>query len=290
MWFFPLILLLQTPAGESPHVEHNPVYRELLEAGVKVTKADQIKLSGPYLADGLNADEQRKRIEELGGRRYPWAALTRKSNVAQQIIQIEEQKLPNTDTKARVVHVYFVAYGDFAAIAEGEQLNEPNDDKDKEWTTLPAAALAARNIKVDDAKQESYGYISNNLIDRVRLTGVLRTYTSETGDSLISAAMLDPRFDEDADYPNRWQPLSRGAGGFEPTGKPSPYSGAGGYTKITKLHGLENGLFVESHLVFAEPLDWFNGANLLGSKLPAVMQHEVRTARQDFLKAGEEKN
>jgi hypothetical protein len=288
MWLLPLIVLAQAPAGESPHLNLNPVYRELLETGVKVTKADHVKLPAPFLADGLDADAQRKLIEKLGGRRYPWESLTRKSTVAQQIIEIKEETLPNTDTKARVVHVYFVAYGDFDAIAKSKGLAEPGNSDDKEWMPLPAEDLSARKITIDDPNREAYGYLSNNLIEKVRLTGVLRTYSSETEESLIAAAMLDPRFDEDADYPNRWQPLTRGRSGFE-AGKASPYSGLGGYSKITKLHALEGALFVESHLVFAEPFAWFDGANLLGSKLPAVMQHEVRDARREFLQASEKK-
>jgi hypothetical protein len=285
MWLFSLVLLVQPPEGDALHSERNPIYREVLERGIAVTKADQHKLSPPYLADGLDADAQRKFIEELGGRRYPWESLTRKSTVAQQIIQITDETLPNTDTKARVAHVYFVAYGDFDAIAKAGGLSEPGNTDGRQWKPLSTDDLAAKKISVEDPDHESYGYFSNDLIEKVRLSGVLRTYWSRTEDSLVAAAMLDPRFDGDPDFPNRWQPLSRGRSG-PVAGKASPYSGAGGYTKITKLHALDGAMFVESHLVFAEPEAWFNGANLLGSKLPAVLQHEVREARQEFLEAG----
>lgn len=289
MWLLPLVLLAQAPEAEAPHLERNPVYRELRESGIKITKDEQIKLPAPYLADGLDAEAQRKLIEKLGGRRYPWAVLTRESTVAPQIIEITEEKFPNTDTKARIAHVYFVAYGDFEAIAKSRDLSEPDSRDDRQLKPLTAEDLGAKKITIEDPEHESYGYITNDLIERVRLTGVLRTYSSETEDSLVAAAMLDPRFDEDADFPNRWQPLSRGSRGFE-AGKASPYSGAGGYSKITKLHALKGALFVESHLVFAEPHAWFNGGNLLGSKLTAVLQHEVRDARREFVQAGEKKN
>jgi hypothetical protein len=123
MWLLLLVLLAQTPGGESLHVERNPVYREVLETGIKVTPAEHFKLMPPYLADGLDAAAQRKLIEKLGGRRYPWEVLTRQSTVAPQIIPPIEEKSPNADTKARIVHVYFVAHGNFEAIAKGGEKN-----------------------------------------------------------------------------------------------------------------------------------------------------------------------
>ena len=36
--------------------------------------------------------------------------------------------------------------------------------------------------------------------------------------------------------------------------------------------------------VFAEPTGWFEGANLLRSKLPLVVQNNVRNMRREWLK------
>ena len=44
-------------------------------------------------------------------------------------------------------------------------------------------------------------------------------------------------------------------------------------------------LFVEQHIIFAEPTGWFDGANLLRSKLPNVVQNAVRTTRREWAKA-----
>ena len=48
------------------------------------------------------------------------------------------------------------------------------------------------------------------------------------------------------------------------------------YVKITKLHAPAGAVLVEQHIVYAEPTGWFDGANLLRSKLPLVMQVNVR--------------
>ena len=44
-------------------------------------------------------------------------------------------------------------------------------------------------------------------------------------------------------------------------------------------------LFVEGHVVFAEPVKWFDGANLLRSKLPPVIQGQVRSFRRELAKS-----
>lgn len=288
MWLIPLILLAQPNSGESPHLKRNPVLEALRESGVAVTSEKRIPLTEPYMEDGLDAEAQRKLIEKLGGRRYRWDLLTRKSTVAPQIIQLAEDTLPKTDTTVRTLNVYFVAYGDLDAISKSKSLTEPDNKSGQEWKPLQGDALPKDLSAELDSEHESYGWISNDLIDRVRVTGVLHTYWSLTDDSLIAAAILDPRFDRADKYPNIWQPLTRGREGWE-AGEASPYSGAGGYTKVTKLKEPEGALFVESHLIFAEPYGWFKGTNLLSSKLPVVVQNEVRATRRDMLQASEGK-
>jgi hypothetical protein len=49
---------------------------------------------------------------------------------------------------------------------------------------------------------------------------------------------------------------------------------------VTELVGVEDGLFVEVHVVYAEPYGWFEGRNLLRSKLPPVLQDSVRKFRR----------
>ncbi len=283
MWFLPLLFLCDSVLADAPHLEQNPIYRELRQTGVDITAKNAFKLQAPYLADGLDAAEQRKLIEKLGGRRYPWERMTHKSTVAPQIIHLDEETPANTKTKARMMHVYFVVFGDMQAIAKKGGLMQPDNTTGKQWKELTAKDLAAKKITAVEPDHESYGYFTNDVIDKIRLSGVLRTYWTQTEDSLLAAAVLDSRFDGDETYPNRWQPLTRGRDGFE-AGKPSPYHGAGGYTKITKLRAPAGALFVESHLIFAEPHAWFNGTNLLSSKLAAVIQHEVRSARREIMK------
>jgi hypothetical protein len=66
-------------------------------------------------------------------------------------------------------------------------------------------------------------------------------------------------------------------------GNPEPYSGFAGYAKITKLQGADK-LFVEYHLIYDEPHEWFNGTTALISKLDqGVYQKAIRKFRRNLL-------
>ena len=62
--------------------------------------------------------------------------------------------------------------------------------------------------------------------------------------------------------------------------QPQPYAGLGSYVKATRLAEPAGAVFIEYHVVFAEPQGWFHGANLLRSKLPIVAQDMVRKFRR----------
>ena len=56
------------------------------------------------------------------------------------------------------------------------------------------------------------------------------------------------------------------------------------YAKITRLHAPEGALLIEWHLVYSEPQGWFDGTNLLGSKMPAIVQSRVRATRRELVR------
>jgi hypothetical protein len=68
-------------------------------------------------------------------------------------------------------------------------------------------------------------------------------------------------------------------------GSPSPYTAAGFYLKVTRLIEPAGAALIEYHMVFDEPNGWFGGANLLRSKLPLVIQEEVRNFRRRLIAA-----
>ena len=56
------------------------------------------------------------------------------------------------------------------------------------------------------------------------------------------------------------------------------------YLKITKLAEPAGAVFAEQHITFVEPHGWFDGENLLRSKLPLSVQENVRSTRKEFIK------
>jgi hypothetical protein len=91
--------------------------------------------------------------------------------------------------------------------------------------------------------------------------------------------------------PNQWRSIAREPGGKVTFGDPQPYSGFGMYVKVTPLvdqRGKHSGtLFIECHVAFDEPKDWFGGANLIRSKMPLVIKDRVQDFRLELKRAEE---
>ena len=147
---------------------------------------------------------------------------------------------------------------------------------------LSPEALRRRGITPLEAPgaEERYTRLEFDILDKVQITGVARTVRT-TGPGSVTAAMkLDPRFADDAEFPNRWRAIDRLADQGERVGPPHPYAGLGGYVRVTELRQPSGALFVELHTAFHEPPEWFEGQNVLRSKLPLVTRENVRTFRR----------
>jgi len=286
-----VVCLLLTAVGADAHLEVNSLYRELIEQGVELAPEVRLALPPPTMQDELSTDVQRSILEELAGKDYTIKQLLRKSVVSRHIFRM--QQLPDERAPARRADTWFVAYGDLDVIAEKEFLEgllssqEDDDSIDDDGHELTLSELASRDIHLaPEAEQyESYSHSSYKLIKRVEVTATMHSVWSRTPDSIVVAARIDPRFHGDSEFPNQWRPLERGATRGKTPGSPRPYQGMALYLKITRLAEPAGALFVESHVVFSEPYDWFDGANLLGSKLPAVVQRTVRTTRREIMRA-----
>ena len=275
--------------GAEPHTTANPVFAQLVDEGIEKGAA----LPQPSLADGLEADAQDAVLKEIVGRAYSLDTFKGRSPVAPQIIRMDDVASGTPDRRIRRVDAWFVAYGRLDAIADKQFLEGlMSDDSSEEegnadGKPLTPADLAARDIKIapESAGFEAYAHGSFELLGKVKLTGASRSYWSRTDDSIVAAAMLDPRFTKDEEFPNQWQPIVRGRDGTAKLGDAVPYQGAGEYIKITRLENPAGALLIEFHLIYAEPKGWFSGSNLLTSKLPAVVQNQIRNMRRELAKA-----
>lgn len=285
-----LTLLLLAAAASQPPASHeaaNPLFKSLTETGLDVGADARAKFPPPTMPDGLDAAKQKAVIAAVIGGDYPFEEFTRKSTVAPQLIKFRDVKPSDPKAPARGVDVWFVAYGDLKALDDEKFLERlVNAGKGEgRARTLTRDDLAKRKITVADEKKEGYGHVEFPFLEKVHVKATGRAVWTNNGESVVVAAEIDPRFKGDPEFPNQWQSIVK-AGGQTKLGPASPWAGAGFYLKITKLAEPAGALFIEQHIVFAEPTGWFDGANLLGSKLPLVVQHNVRTMRKEWAAAG----
>lgn len=154
--------------------------------------------------------------------------------------------------------------------------------KDAAVRLLTAEELQAAGIPPDPGGRERLVAVELPLLNRVRIRGVVRTVATEHPDGVEVAWGFDERL---RDHP-RWQPtwtrIEENELGARVEGEPQPYGGCGGVVAVRRL-AAEGGLdllVVESRMVLAEPEAWFQGGNLVRSKIPLTTQEGVRSLRR----------
>lgn len=283
-----LAVLATVAAGNA--LAQNPLLERLMQEGVVLGDGDAVKLSPPVMPDGLSAAEQQQALAKAAGSIPVQAMLERNLN-APFVLKIERLKLPSGRQTGRSVDLLFVAHGSLQTIVNRDligQLLGSDEAKNKQdppsqARELTADELAKRNITLqpgNEKLEEGYSIVDFPLLEKVQITGVGYGVTTKTDESVTSAALLDQRFLNDPEFPSRWRPIFRSELGRVKLGDPSPYSGFGGYTKVTQLKEPAAAVFIESHVVFDEPQGWFSGANYLGSKLPLVARNNVTSFRR----------
>lgn len=276
--------LAQPPAK---HEDQNPLYKSLTDTGLDVGGGAKAKFPAPTMPDGLDGAKQTEIIKALIGVDIDYAEFTRNANTAPYQMKIRDIKPSDPKAPARGIDVWFLAYGDFKLLEDDKFLDRlTNSGKGGgKGGPLKKEDLAKRGIKqtAEEEKREGYGHFEFDFIDKVRLNGVGRAMWSRNGASVVAAAEIDSRFATDKEFPNQWRSLTKESGQLK-VGEPVTWAGAAMYLKITKLAEPAGAVFVEQHIVFAEPTGWFDGTNLLRSKLPQAVQINVRDTRKDFAK------
>lgn len=272
----------QAPAERAARAAKNPLYDSLLDPGLTVGPGLTAKLPPPTMPDGLEGAKQKAVIAALVGDDHAYDDFTRKSVVAPQVLRVRDVAPSDPEAPARGVDVWFVAYDDrflrwLVAAGKGDGLGKRLTKED----------LARRGIEPDDKGRESFRHIELDVLGRVQLRATARVVWTTTRESVLIASAVDPRFRGDPEFPNQWQSIVKERGQTR-LGPATPWGGAGFYVKITRLAEPAGALFVEQHVVFAEPAGWFDGANLLRPKLPLVIQSKVRAVRREWTKSGGE--
>lgn len=280
------------PSASADEPAVNDVLVELIERGVPIGPSARITLPSPTMPDGLDAAARQAALESIADAVRPLPRLLRESVVAPFVLKIEKEEVPGRDSPARRIDLWFIAYGSLESLKDEEFLKDMaqvaessgSNQVPSESVFLEPEDLAKRDLFVRD-DLEKYFHTSFGLFDRVQIGATRRAMITITDESILVAAKLDPRFLDDEELPNRWRKVSRDELGQLEFGPSHPYTGAGFYVKVTQLKKPDGALFIEYHQVFDEPKDWFNGANLLRSKLPLIVQDGVRKFRRKLKNA-----
>jgi hypothetical protein len=282
-----LIGLLLIPqlarAQDIDHLKENDILQTLQTGSVKSSAGVVTTLPEFALPDGLDAAGQRAAIEKIGERNRPVDALLRKSVTAPFVLKITDAQ---PDTTMRRIDLWFVVHGQLEKVSDRKFL-ERHVKEEKEGPVQMAFLLEPDELKTRGIElkprpglDERYAHTHVSLFDRVYVTATGHGMETRNDESIVVASILDDRFAGDNDYANQWSPVERTPDGKLEVGDSHPYSGSGSYLKATKLKEPAGAVFVEYHIVFDEPEGWFNGANVLRTKLPILVQDQVRKFRR----------
>jgi hypothetical protein len=288
------LLLVALIAADAP-VGEIPAFTEMLKTGIKMSDGSMVKLPPPIMADGLDAAGQRAAMEKVADAER----LLANDYYALVVVKVRNVNRPKGEEPAvRAVDTWFVAHGDWDTLTSKDFLETAMKAKDKgnsqvvsKSGALSDEEIAQRKLTVaaKEGLEERFLYSKFSLFDRVEISATRFGMLRSGKESVLAAACVDPRFDNDPEYPNQWRSLVRNEQGEITPGPPHLFAHAGGYSKITRLKEPADAVFIESHLVYEEPYGWFDGVNLVKQKAPLMVQEKVKTFRRKLAAASREK-
>jgi hypothetical protein len=288
-WIISQGLVFLFLAGFSARGEDNPLYQELTK-GVPIGGGLTAKFPEPIMADGLDAAAQTKVLKGLLEPGEELERFTRNSVVARHRLKITDIKPSVAEAPAHRVDVWFIAYGDLEELGKQDPFRHLElKRKEVDAKDVSDSDLAKRKIPAIDPKRERIVFAKSKLWDRLDLEMTLVSRFSKNSGSILTATKIDKRFDGDKQFPNQWRPLRRNEAGDLVAGAPQPYDCHNAYLKVTALAEPAGALFVEYHRIAVEPYGWFEGGNVIRSKLPPLIQEQVRNFRRELAKITKEK-
>jgi hypothetical protein len=278
-----LIALGQGPAPDA-ELAANPLYAQILGEGL-VVGGTSVKLPPPCLREGMTEAERRAALKKEVD--LPFDEFLRDSTNAP--FKLKVRDVPYPGGVVRVIDLWFAIHADLDEI----NLDDLAGKKDQAGQgeagnmkfsvrTLADAELKGRP-KPAEGNLDSYVLSKGELLDRIDVSTVNHIVASKAGGALVVASMTDPTF-KDGELANRWLPIPGSGDSKKDPGPPRDYEGSAGYSRISRFSEKPSVLLVESHLAFAEPKGWFNGASILRSKIGLIAQDQIRQLRREIAK------
>jgi hypothetical protein len=162
--------------------------------------------------------------------------------------------------------------------------SETESSKSEGFQSEPVDEPTLQKIGIELAAGESYGWLQTTLLNKVEISGVIRSQRYEGENYLAIVWKLDERFAGPTSlsqrYENTWRKLERDELGNLARSEDHPYAGSAGYLFVTSLQDQPEASLLEGEVILHEAEDWFGGSNLLRSKLPLIIQESARKLRR----------
>ncbi len=295
-----LLLIAPCSHADDP-VSPHPGVHQLATEGFEAADGVQVTVAAPAVDVTMDAEAQRAALEDVFGETR--MKLFMKDTVTAPFdldIGTADADLP--DSIVRTLDLHFVAYGKLAVVRDknlmqsvvgGERGNAEDAEEDgfeKYGEGLTEAECEARgfDLQLKGDRRRHLTRFRFPLIDKVMIAGLVEGDGRDFNAMLVESSLSPKALLEDNDFPTVWQEMPRGAETDADLGDPQPWRGLAGYLQATELKFEPGALLIECHGVFVEPEDWFGGRNLLASKLPIVVQDNVRNFRRKLAKASAE--
>jgi hypothetical protein len=268
----------------------NSIYVELIDNGVPLSSGAKAKLPVFVMVDGLDQAGQQKVLEDIVAKLKDGPTLKQllDNKASAPFIRINTA-IPKSDSHQ--IDLYFIAYGSLQTVANGNfwkaRIGQQDKDgkgakldflEDKDLKQRGLTVLNKPNIK------ERWAHAKDvDLLSTVIVWGTAHTMETIGDESVVVAILLDPKFQSDKGFPNEWRKITfNKRTGAKEIGSPNPYDGLGAYAKVTKLANPAGALFVEYHIIYNEPQEWFDGKGVLDNRLREMIQNDVKRFRNDL--------
>ena len=278
-------LLAPRPRRPPDGCTENSLFRELTTDGRRAGSDAEVPLPAPTLPDGLDAAGQK--------RRWPsWPTRRIRSRHCSAIRSSRPSSLRSATwpPASRPRAGGSICGSSSMPISTGSPTPTfcgavSRAETEVRWRRLGAerhGAVGSRSGQRDitPGTDERWFAGSMNLFDRVQLQATLAGEQTRTPESVLVAMRIDPRFDDDRQFPNRWLPLVRDEAGTQKRASRTPITRPADTSRRRDSKSRPAPCWSSITLAFDEPADWFSGANLLRSKLPIVCQDGVRKFRR----------
>lgn len=269
-------------------LRENDVYQALTSDGIAAATGQQVALPS-VLVPGKSTRADTQMIESLAMTTSARSRFFHRSTSSPTLLSIYEARPEGARTSMYHVDIVFVAFGGLRLI-QGDAflwgmasglLQAGSSDPEFKSRFLKSKDLSTRGIKLH-GPDEHIIYNRFKIWDRLVVSTTTHVEVTKDKNTMLTAAMLDSRFEHDEEYPAQWQPIHRDSVGQLEYGEAQPYCRGGFYFQLTELQEPEGAVLVEYHQLFEEPHDWFGGANLLRSKLPLFVPVGIQYFREQL--------